>query len=188
MGALRGALRIEDIYPRYSYEDYKHWEGQWELIDGIAYAMAAPMPSLKHQKITNKIGRQLDEIFEECKKCQVLQPVDWKIDEHTVVQPDNLVICHTPTNENYLTKAPEIVFEVLSKSTAKKDLSIKYELYEKECVKFYIIVNPDDEVAKVYQLRDGRYIKVGDFSDEVFTFNINKCNKTLNFDFSKIWE
>ncbi len=182
-----GALRVEDAYPRYSYEDYKNWEDQWELIDGIAYAMA-PMPMLKHQKITNKIGRQLDEIFDDCKRCQVLQPVDWKIDEHTIVQPDNLVICHTPTNEYYLTKAPEIVFEVLSKSTAKKDLSVKFELYEKEGVKFYFIINPNESVAKVYELKDGRYIKAGDFSDEVFEFSIDKCDKKLSFNFSRIWE
>lgn len=182
-----GALRIEDAFPRYSYDDYRHWEGKWELINGIAYAMS-PMPILKHQKITNKIGRQLDEIFDECKNCQVLQPVDWKIDEHTIVQPDNLVICHTPKNEYYLTKAPEIVFEVLSKSTAKKDLGIKFDLYEKEGVKFYFIINPDDEVAKVYKLKEGRYIKIGDFSDEILDFSIDKCDKKLSFDFSKIWE
>ncbi len=174
-------------YPLYSYDDYIHWKDRWELIDGIAYAMA-PMPMIKHQKITNKIGRQLDEIFNGCKRCQVLQPVDWKIDDHTIVQPDNLVICHTPTNEYYLTKAPEIVFEVLSKSTAKKDLTVKFELYEKEGVKFYFIINPDDSVAKVYELKNGRYIKSGDFSDEVFEFSIDKCDKKLNFDFSRIWE
>ncbi len=101
---------------------------------------------------------------------------------------DGIAYAMAPTNEYYLTKAPEIVFEVLSKSTAKKDLSIKYELYEKEGVKYYFIINPDDSVAKVYRLKDGRYIKVGDFSDEVFEFSIDKCDKKLKFDFSRIWE
>jgi len=181
-----GALRVEDAYPVYSYEDYKEWEGRWELIDGIAYAMA-PMPMIKHQRIVNKIGWQLQEIFQDCKRCQVLQPVDWKIDENTVVQPDNLVICHTPKNESYLTKAPEIIFEVLSKSTAKKDTTVKFDIYEKEGVKYYFIVNPDDEVVKVYELKNGKYIKVGDFSDEVMEFKIDKCESDFRFDFSKIW-
>jgi len=147
----------------------------------------SPIPILKHQKITNKIGRQLDEIFMSAKIVKFYKPVDWKIDEHTIVQPDNLVICHIPTNEYYLTKAPEIVFEVLSKSTAKKDLGIKFDLYEKEGVKFYFIINPDGEVAKVYKLKEGRYIKVGDFSDEILNFSIDECNKNLSFNFNKIW-
>jgi hypothetical protein len=37
------------ILPHYTYEDYCRWEGQWELIDGIPYAMS-PMPRPQHQK------------------------------------------------------------------------------------------------------------------------------------------
>jgi len=40
------------ILPNYTYEDYLNWEGSWEIIDGIAYAMS-PMPSTAHQKIAN---------------------------------------------------------------------------------------------------------------------------------------
>jgi len=181
-----GALRVEDAYPRYSYDDYKEWEGRWEIIDGIAYAMS-PMPMIKHQKISNNIGWQLKNIFENCKRCQALAPVDWKIDEETVVQPDNLVICHTPKHEAYLIKAPVIIFEVLSKSTAKKDMTVKYNLYENEGVKYYILVNPDDEVAKAYELKEGRYIKIGDFSDEKLKLSILECEGEFEFDFGKIW-
>jgi len=42
-------------------------------------------------------------------------------------------------------------------------------------------------VAKVYELKDGRYIKVCDASDEVVNFNLKECNATINFDFAKIW-
>ena len=179
------AHAIEEC-PRYTYDDYLHWEGRWELIDGIAYAMA-PMPMIRHQKIVNKIGRLLDELFEKCPLCQVLQPVDWKIDEETIVQPDNLVICHKPTNEHYLTRAPEIVFEVLSPSTARKDTGIKFDLYEQEGVAWYLIVDPVDEVVKVYRLHEGRYIKVGDFHDEALALTIKKCEGESVFDFWKLW-
>jgi Uma2 family endonuclease len=106
-----GALRIEDI-PTYSYVDYVLWEDRWELINGYAYAMA-PMPMIKHQQISSKIARYLEEAFEHCKFCQVLMPVDWKISDETIVQPDNSVICHTPQNEAYINKAPKIIFEIL---------------------------------------------------------------------------
>ncbi len=182
-----GALKIEDAYPRYTYNDYLNWEGRWELIDGIAYAMS-PMPLIEHQRISGKIANQLEEMLKECSICQALLPVDWKINDETIVQPDNLVICHKPRNEAYLTKAPVIIFEVLSKSTAKKDTTVKFELYQFEGVKYYIIVDPDEKIAKVYELKDGRYVKVGDFEDEKATFKLKKCGKELEFDFDRIWD
>jgi len=92
-----GALHVEEI-PRYTYDDYKLWDGKWELIEGYPYAMS-PAPMIKHQSISNKIARELEELFQDCTKCQVLLPVDWKIAEDTVMQPDNSVICHEPKNE-----------------------------------------------------------------------------------------
>ncbi len=179
-------LRVEDILPHYTYDDYKEWKGEWEIIDGIAYAMA-PAPLIEHQRISAKITRELEDLFAECKKCKVLLPVDWKISEDTVVQPDNLVICHTPTNPAYLTKAPKIIFEILSKSTAKKDTTLKFHLYESEGVKYYIIVNPNEKVAKVYELKEGRYVKLLDASDETVEFEVEETNTRLPCDFSEIW-
>jgi len=181
-----GFLKLEDL-PHYTYDDYKLWEGNdWELIYGQAYCMS-PAPMIKHQHISSKIAWELQDLFNSCKKCQVLMPVDWKIAEDTVVQQDNLVICYTPTNEAYLTKAPKIIFEILSKSTAKKDKELKYKLYEQEGVKYYIIVDPKEEIAKVYELYNGKYIKVCDASDEVVEFAIKECDSEFKFDFSKIW-
>jgi Uma2 family endonuclease len=180
-----GALKIEDL-PHYTYEDYLLWEDRWELIYGIPYAMA-PMPMIKHQRISSKIARVLEELFENCQKCQVLMPVDWKISDDIIVQPDNSVICHIPKNEAYISKAPKIIFEILSKSTAKKDLSVKYELYEQEGVEYYIIVDPDDEIAKIYELQNGKYLKMCDATDEKIDFTIKECEEKITFDFSKIW-
>lgn len=175
----------EDYYPSYSYADYKIWEGDWELIEGIPYAMA-PAPMIKHQKISNKIARYLDEYLEVCKTCQALLPIDWKINDNTVVQPDNLIICHTPEHDAYISKAPKVIFEILSKSTAKKDMYLKYDLYEQEGVMYYVIVNPDENIAKVYKRNAlGQYMKIADARDEQIEFDIDVCK--FIFDFSKIW-
>jgi len=180
MGALK-----EEYYPSYTYEDYKIWEGEWELINGIPYAMA-PAPMIRHQKISSRIAWQLEEKLSECEVCQSLLPIDWKINEDTIVEPDNLVICYEPDKEAYITKAPEIIFEILSKSTAKKDKTLKYDLYEQEGVAYYIIVNPDESIAKVYgRNSDGKYMKLCDARKETVTFKTDKCQFT--FDFSKIW-
>jgi len=59
MGLLR------DDFPHYTYDDYKIWEGNWELIDGIAYTMA-PSPIFEYQDISGNIHLEL-------KKCKKLQ-------------------------------------------------------------------------------------------------------------------
>jgi len=166
----------------YTVEDYKHWHDEWELIYGVPYAMS-PSPMVTHQSINMKIARQLSEKLDECPNCQALFEIDWEISSDTVVKPDTLVICYEPDEK--LTKKPEIIFEIASPSTIRRDETIKFELYQQEGVAFYIIVYPENKVAKVYTLKDGRYIKSGDFSDEKHIFTTDKCK--IDFDFSKIW-
>jgi Uma2 family endonuclease len=180
-----GALKLDDL-PRYCYEDYKNWDSSWELIYGVPYAMS-PAPMIKHQNISTKIAWQLYDFLKECPTCQVLMPVDWKISDDTILQPDNSVICHTPSHEAYITKAPKIIFEILSKSTAKKDRGIKFDIYEKEGVEYYIIVDPNENIAKVYRQKEGRFIKLSDASTEIVDFELVECDRTILFDFSKIW-
>jgi len=52
-------------------------------------------------------------------------------------------------------------------------------------VEYYIIVDPNETMAKVYNLNNGRYIKICDAYDEVVDFDLEKC--TIKFDFSRIW-
>lgn len=177
-----GAPELNNL-PHYTYEDYSIWEGKWELIDGVAYAMA-PAPMIEHQSISSKIAYTLEGALAGCDKCRALLPVDWKIDESTIVQPDNLVICY-PAQGAYITKAPSVIFEILSKSTASKDIGLKFRLYEREGVKYYIIVDPIEKLAKVYELRDGKYIKMVDATTETTTFTLFECS--FDFDFSKIF-
>lgn len=175
-------LEQKDL-PHYTYNDYVHWEGRWELLDGIAYAMT-PAPSIEHQRISQKIARLLDEALENCAKCVALLPVDWKITDDTIVQPDNLVVCYQPSG-SYLTRAPTLIFEVLSSSTRRKDESIKFRLYEAESVLYYCLVDPDDKLIRIFQLNDGHYIKQLDATTETFQFELPKCR--ITFDCSKLW-
>ena len=172
-----------DYLPHYTYDDYKQWEGRWELIYGVPYAMS-PAPMIRHQQVSNKIAWQLQELLDDCEECMALLPVDWKISEDTIVQPDNLVYCGEFTNQAYITKAPRIIFEVLSPSTAIKDANLKFELYEREGVRYYVIVDPKDNVAHIYENVEGRFVKRADATKESFTFEF-EC--PIEFDFSKVW-
>jgi Uma2 family endonuclease len=178
------AIDLSDL-PHYTYNDYKLWEGKWELIYGIPYAMS-PSPNFKHQKISNKIARILDQQLENCQLCTALLPFDWKIAEDTVVQPDNMVICHEPENETFLNQAPEIIFEILSKSTAHKDRHTKFKLYEKNAVNYYIIIDPEKNKATIFQLIKNSYTQMAEIKNENFYFELENCR--FDFDFSQIWQ
>ncbi len=104
-----------------------------------------------------------------------------KISDDTILRPDVVLICDEP-NEAYITKAPEIIVEVVSKSTAKNDEGYKFQEYEAEKVTYYVIVYPDDLYAKVYKLKEGKYDKQGDFSRETYDFEETLCKVSIDFE------
>ena len=168
---------------KYTTEDYRHWEGDWELIHGDTYAMA-PSPMYGHQHVSGKIFRQLDEQLDTCRNCHATFEMDVEFSDDTVVRPDCMVFCYEP--QDRLTQPPEIIFEVISRSTAKRDEILKFDLYQNQGVRYYTIVYPENQKAKLYKLSNGRYIKAGDFSDEQYRFETSRgCG--IDFDFGFIW-
>jgi len=162
----------------YTYDDYKRWEGDWELINGIPLAMA-PSPVKKHQIIANRIAFDLTKSTEECTECDVVYELDYIVSEDTVLKPDIALICDE--ENDYITKAPKIVVEVISPATARRDEKHKFEIYEREKVHYYVLVYPDKLFAKVYRLIDGKYDKVGDFSGEKYLFAESECQAEIDF-------
>jgi len=167
---------------KYSYSDYIAWNGDWELIYGAPYAMS-PSPVVTHQSIMGKIYRALDEAFDNCSNCMAMAEMDWNVSDDTVVRPDVMALCDQEGER--VVKSPEIVFEVISKSSAKRDEILKFELYKDEGVKYYCIVYPDMKKAKLYKLENDKYVKVADFTSDVYIFNIKYCD--VEFDFGRIW-
>ena len=167
----------------YTVDEWKQWKGDWELIYGIPYAMA-PSPVYEHQFVMGKIYRQLDEALDECQKCQALVEIDYFISKDSVTRPDVLVICYEPKQN--ITKAPKIIFEVVSKSSKKRDEIIKKELYFEQKVKYYCLVYPDKKEAIVYRYNDDGYLYEGKFSQSTYKFEIDGC--IIDFNFNKIWK
>ena len=180
-----GAIRIEDL-PNYTYEDYKEWEGRWELINGIAYAMS-PSPFYSHQEISGKIHIELYKKMKECDKCKAVFALDWKIDNYTVVCPDNVVICSISGLSDFIVKPPSIIFEILSVATKKKDRTIKYEIYQREGVEYYVMIDPLGSLAEIYKLmNNGNYKLIGEYKKEKYLFKLKECE--IDFDFRTIFE
>jgi len=165
----------------YTYEDYKRWEGDWELINGIVYAMS-PFALPSHQRVSGKILVELDKSLEKCKNCYALMESEVKFRDDTIVRPDVIVKCGEIDD---ITITPKAVFEVVSKGSVKRDELIKFELYKIEGVKYYGIVYPDEKRAKIYKLIDSCYIKIADLKNEIFETEDLECN--IKIDFSKVW-
>lgn len=174
-------MSIADKYrPQFTYEDYCQWEGRWELIDGMPYAMS-PAPVPFHQEI-NLILLSLffSALKKHCNSCKVYMPVDWKINEKTVVQPDLLVVCKEIKN-NYLDFPPVLIIEILSPSTAYKDRHEKFELYEEQGVKYYLIVDLRFKKIEIYELIENRYQPVS-LNPDMFEFALdNDCRLPVDF-------
>ncbi len=165
----------------YTYDDYKLWEGDWELMDGAAVAMS-PAPMINHQAIVANIIYELKKsLGDRCNSCLVLGEADWKIDDLTVLRPDVVLICDEP-NSKYMTKAPQIVVEVVSPSSARRDEKFKFEIYQEERVPYYILVYPSDLKAKLYRLDGNVYRKEGDFTSEIYSFKETHCKAAIDFD------
>jgi Uma2 family endonuclease len=165
--------------PHYTANDYAQWEGDWELLDGIPIAMS-PAPVINHQYTNTQLSSYLNEQLRNCPNCMVIQEAEWRVHNDTVVRPDTVVICYPP--QDYLTKRPELVIEVLSPSTARMDETTKLELYQTEGVPYYMIVDPKKLMAKVYQWHEGRYIKINDFINGRCPLKIGDCEFEFDFD------
>ena len=171
--------------PHYTYEDYCHWEGKWELIDGIPVAMS-PSPIPKHQLVTTI----LSEIFvsalkKTCKKCRLYAPIDWMVRDDTVLQPDLLGVCGEITKK-YLDFPPVLVIEILSPSTAIKDRNAKYQIYESQKVRYYLIVDVTTDKLEVYELIDGQYQPAA-VNPDTFEFDLHS-NCPVHISFDTLWD
>ena len=159
-----------DMSKRYTYADYLTWldDKRRELIHGFIHLMSAPMR--RHARISVKMLRVLDTFIEKNKgNCHVYHapfdvrlPLAHETDDdkiYDVVQPDICVVCDlSKLDDKVCIGAPDLMVEVLSPSTLKKDWNYKFNLYEAAGVREYWIVDPIAKAANVFLLQpDGKY-------------------------------
>ena len=145
---------------RRTYKDYCATpdDERYELLNGNL--MMVPAPNMKHQKVLSRLNRKLGNFTEEHELGNVyVAPCDVVLSDTDVVQPDLLFISRaredTITDEN-VRGAPDLVIEILSPSTADRDLGYKHDLYGRHGVLEYWIVDPMAETVAVHRQRDGR--------------------------------
>lgn len=152
---------------RYTYADLLDWpdDVRYELYDGFPVALASP--SRRHQSISGELFGQLRD-FLKGKSCRVYAaPLDVRpfesdadapTDVRTVLQPDLMVVCdRDKLDDRGVCGAPDLVIEIMSKSTKLYDKQIKHGMYEAAGVREYWVVDPERQIVQVYTLHDGKY-------------------------------
>lgn len=175
----------DKILPHYTYDDWVHWEGKWELIEGFPIAMS-PTPVPAHQRVAAELITELTLAVRKskCKKCNVYDSLDYKIAADTILAPDILIICGE-VKKKYLNFPPSLVVEILSPSTALRDRHTKFELYRQQGVKYYLIVDADKKSNEIYMLKNAAYFMQK--LNKSYTFQLNNiCSITP--DMSRIFE
>lgn len=157
-----------------TYEHYTQFPDdgmRHEIIDGIHYMNAAPIPY--HQKLSRRIQFQLYTIIELTNLGEVMDaPIDVQFSNHDVVQPDIVVVLkdNKIITQTKVKGIPNLVIEVLSPSTSERDEGLKKELYEQNGVPEYWVVDPDEKAVRKFKLNSNSYGEP------------QRCTDTITFD------
>jgi len=165
-----------DPQKTYTYADYLKWQfkERVELIKGKIYKMS-PAPGRLHQKTSNILASEIT-WFLKGKSCELYTapfdvrfPIGKEMNKTlTVVQPDICIICDkSKLDEKGCLGAPDMIIEILSPKSAKKDIKDKFQLYEENGVREYWIISPENKVVDVFVLKeDKKYHLIGKFADD----------------------
>ncbi|MEJ5339483.1 MAG: Uma2 family endonuclease [Aquificaceae bacterium] len=129
-------------------------ESRVELIEGEVYEM--PAPNFKHQLIVVRILSALLK-HPEARDRTVPSPIDVVLSETLVLQPDIVYVSDPSKVRDRIYGSPDLVVEVVSPSTFKRDITDKMKIYEKHGVKEYWLVFPLEKTIMVYTLTEKGY-------------------------------
>ncbi len=143
----------------YTWNDYRALsdETRRELLGGELFDMS-PSPSVRHQMVSLKLEQELS-AYLKGKKCQLFHaPLDLKLSEDDVLQPDIFLVCDKrQIHATHVEGAPSLVVEVTSPGSLSHDRVRKFTLYERAGIPEYWIVTPYPSLIEVFRLEGGRY-------------------------------
>jgi len=137
-----------------------------ELIDGEHYV--TPSPNVKHQTVCGNLHGRIWNYLQHRAIGKVYSaPLDVVFSHFDVVEPDLLFVSEARravlTAKN-VQGSPDLVVEVGSPGTRRRDEKLKHQLYERFNVTEYWVVDPDIDVVRVYRLQGGRYERAHELS------------------------
>jgi Uma2 family endonuclease len=155
---------------KYTYEDYLKTpdDKSYELIEGALLMTPSPVP--KHQRISKKIAVRLEQFVTEKNLGEVFYaPCDVHLDDENVLQPDILFIAKERLDiigDKNIQGAPDLVIEIISESSAYRDMVQKKKLYARFRVGEYWIVIPEEASIEIFILKDTTYLRYKNYTGD----------------------
>ncbi len=163
-----------------TYEDYLLFPDdgkRHEIIEGDYYV--TPAPKTKHQRISGNLATAMISFSKEHKLGVVLTaPCDVIFSDENVVQPHLLFVSTARAaivTEDNIQGAPDLIVEIISETTRKKDELTKRKLYERFGILEYWIVDPELETVKIFRHAEQGYarpVELGKEAKDVVTTEI----------------
>ncbi len=152
----------------WTYDDYRQMPDdgiRYEVIDGDLHM--TPAPSTSHQRASKRIQIELILQLERSGKAVVYDaPIDVIFSDTRTVQPDLIVVVNERANiisERGIEGAPDLVVEISSPGTSKRDHETKRKLYASEGVREYWLVDPIAKRFLILRLDVSGYAEAGSF-------------------------
>lgn len=155
------ATVLEKQAKRWTYEEYYRLDDdqRYEIIDGNL--LMAPAPDTWHQDWSRELSMLVVTHVKRHKLGKVfIAPMDVVLDEENTVQPD-LVFVATANLDIIQRRAifgtPDLLVELISPSSVRRDRYDKKDLYARFGVKEYWIGDPANKSLEILTLKEGRY-------------------------------
>ncbi len=153
-------VRLASARTKLTYRDFLRFPDdgrRHELIDGEHYV--TPSPNRKHQAVVSNLHYHIRAYLEREPRGRIFTaPFDVIFSFFDIVEPDLLYISHERAEKilthKHVRGAPDLVIEISSPSTRRRDELKKRRLYERCDVTEYWVVDPDIDAVRVYR-RDG---------------------------------
>lgn len=144
-------------YRRKDYEALPN-EPRCELIFGRFYV--SPSPLILHQVVVALLWQILFQISKKSGGRTFLAPLDVHLADHSVVQPDVLYISAPRRGiaQRWVEGAPDLLVEVLSPGTARRDRGDKLALYAESDIREYWVVDPVEHQIEFLINENGRFV------------------------------
>jgi len=133
-------------------------EPRCELIFGTFYI--SPSPLVLHQIVVLLLHTLLDRIGDSTGGLALAAPLDVTLADHSVVQPDVIYVSAASRAivQDRIEGAPDLLVEVLSPGTARRDRGEKLLLYAEAGVREYWIVDPRERQIEFLVNEGGRFV------------------------------
>ena len=156
---------VMTVDPRVTFAELAEWPDdgrQYELYDGEVIVNPAPFP--RHQLVSARLEEVLVDYRRAAGGLWLHSPIDIVFSEHNVVQPDIVYFREERRHLIDMMAAiripPDLVIEVLSRSTAARDRGRKMQMFARFGVPEYWIVDPTADTLEVHRLDERRYVCV----------------------------